>query len=143
MAILEVISDYNVKIGLKKLFDKLNEVIRYLNVFAPVAYKKYVALLTQTGTNAPVATILQNSIGNVVLGYNAAGNYTASSNGLFTLNKTTIVIGSNVNINVFDYAIMQTNTLTDSSFFIVTLDTNTSASDDLLLNTLIEITVYP
>ncbi len=44
-----------------------------------VGYKEYVALLTQTGTNAPVATVLSNTLGAVTYQYNAVGSYQANS----------------------------------------------------------------
>src|SRR3989337_2171151 len=53
-----------------------------------VTYKKYVALLTQTGTNAPVATVLENTIGNIVWARGGTGQYTAALTGAFTINKT-------------------------------------------------------
>jgi hypothetical protein len=40
-----------------------------------VGYKEYVALLTQTGTNAPVATIRTNTLGNVVWTRSGVGSY--------------------------------------------------------------------
>jgi hypothetical protein len=54
-------------------------------------YKVYTALLTQTGTNPPVATILENNLGNITFGYNSAGNYTINSLSLFEVNKTFIL----------------------------------------------------
>ena len=43
-------------------------------------YKVYRALLTQTGTDAPVATVLENTIGaNITYNYNSAGQYVAVS----------------------------------------------------------------
>ena len=50
-------------------------------------YRVYTALLTQSGTNPPVATILENSLGNITFGYTSAGNYTINSLGLFELSK--------------------------------------------------------
>jgi hypothetical protein len=44
-----------------------------------VGYKEYVALLTQTGTNAPVATVLSNTLGTVTYQYNNVGQYQANS----------------------------------------------------------------
>lgn len=46
-------------------------------------YKVYTALLTQSSTSAPVATILENTLGNVVWGYTSAGVYTATLVGAF------------------------------------------------------------
>ena len=52
-------------------------------------YKVYTALLTQSGTDAPVATVLENTLGgDVVWSYNSIGIYHATSIGSFTENKT-------------------------------------------------------
>ena len=56
-------------------------------------YKSYVAVLTQTGTNAPTASVKINEIGNITYSYGTAGEYTINSSGLFTNNKTVIFIG--------------------------------------------------
>ena len=54
-------------------------------------YKVYTALLTQSGTDAPVATILENTLGGtVVWSYDGFGSYIGSLNGAFTENKTFI-----------------------------------------------------
>ena len=55
----------------------------------PRPYKVYTALLTQTGTSAPVATVLENTLGGeVVWTRDGSGYYIATSSGLFTENKT-------------------------------------------------------
>jgi hypothetical protein len=51
-------------------------------------YKEYSALLSQSGTNAPVANVLINTIGNIVWSYNTAGLYTATLNGAFLATTT-------------------------------------------------------
>lgn len=52
-------------------------------------YKVYTALLTQSGTNAPVATVLQNTLGGtVVWTRDDIGQYTATLSGAFTSGKT-------------------------------------------------------
>lgn len=58
------------------------------------AYKVYTALVTQTGTNAPVATVLENTIGNIWFTYDGVGSYRINSNSLFTANKTATFISS-------------------------------------------------
>lgn len=52
--------------------------------------KVYVALLTQSGTNAPVATVLKNTLGSeVVWSYTFAGTYNgATTNSIFSPTKT-------------------------------------------------------
>jgi len=60
-------------------------------------YKVYTALLTQSGTDAPVATVLENTLGgNVTYTRAQAGNYGIVSNNLFgTVDKCIIFLGSN------------------------------------------------
>jgi len=56
--------------------------------------KRYVALLTQTGTDAPVATVLENTLGGeVVWTYNGPGDYTGTLAGAFPANKTGAAYG--------------------------------------------------
>lgn len=52
-------------------------------------YKVYTALLTQTGTNAPVATVLENTLGGTVVWSRlSTGIYFGTLNSAFTLDKT-------------------------------------------------------
>lgn len=53
-----------------------------------VNYKIYRAILTQIGTNAPTATILENTIGNIVWSRTNTGIYEATLNGAFLADKT-------------------------------------------------------
>lgn len=56
--------------------------------------KKYVALLSQSGTSAPTATVLENSLGGtLVWSYDAIGQYHATLTGVFTANKRIIIGG--------------------------------------------------
>lgn len=53
--------------------------------------KVYVALLTQTGTDAPVATVLKNTLGSVpVWSYDVVGGYYLTLSNAFTANKTNV-----------------------------------------------------
>lgn len=57
-------------------------------------YKEYRALITQTGTAAPTATILNNTLGVPTSGafaYTSAGLYTLTAIGKFTANKTAVL----------------------------------------------------
>jgi hypothetical protein len=95
-------------------------------------YKQYVALLTQSGTNAPVATVLANTLGGtVVWSYDASGQYHCTLSGAFVTNKTWItpitIDGSGAGLNLVD-----ANTVSVYS----------PAGDDVLVNTSIEIRVY-
>lgn len=54
-------------------------------------YKVYTALLSQTGTSAPTATVLENTLGGtVVWTYDIVGVYKATLSGAFTASKTAV-----------------------------------------------------
>jgi hypothetical protein len=56
-----------------------------------VSYSSYVAILTQTGTAAPVATVLESSVGTVIISRLSAGSYAlTSAEGTFPADKTYI-----------------------------------------------------
>lgn len=59
-------------------------------------YLVYTALLLQEGTDAPVATVLQNTIGNIVWSYGGVGFYYATLAGAFTANKTYVSVSYNL-----------------------------------------------
>lgn len=109
------------------------------NVITTPTYKSYVALLNQTGTTAPVATVLYNTLGSdVTFTYQQVGDYVFSSTA-FTENKTTVFIGQSYDSNGYaiNYAYM--TAYPDGSIF-TALD-NVGAND-YLYNTPIEIRVY-
>lgn len=62
-------------------------------LIADRGYKVYRALLTQSSTDAPVATVLQNDLGAVVWGYTSTGIYTATLVGAFT-NATSVFVSN-------------------------------------------------
>ena len=65
-----------------QLHDSLNTLSTVRNV------KIYRALLTQSGTDAPVATVLENSLGGtIVLSYSNAGEYDLTLAGAFPAGK--------------------------------------------------------
>ena len=99
-----------------------------------LGYTVYTALLTQTGTAAPVATILQNTTGGTFTWTRqSAGNYTiTASTALFTVNKT-IVFGNHGSF--YDVA-FRWNRASDTT---VTLDLG---ADDRLINASFEIRIY-
>ena len=80
-----------------------------INSIAPLitqynlGYTVYTALITQTGTAAPVATVLQNTTGGtIVWTRNSTGRYVATISGTtYTTDKTTVLVtsgGNNDNI---------------------------------------------
>jgi len=72
-----------------------------------VRYKKYVALMTQTGTSAPTVIVLENSIGDIVWTRTSAGLYEGTLTGAFTLDKTyammSVVLVDGI-VNVFRFS---------------------------------------
>ena len=73
----------------------LKKIFNWQTASEKIPYKVYTALLTQTGTDAPVATVLQNTLGfNIVWRYEAGGGvYTFQNDStgiLFNRNKTFI-----------------------------------------------------
>ena len=104
-----------------------------------VTYKSYVALITQTGTNAPVATVLENTLGGtVVWSRDMAGAYIATLTGAFPANKTVYNNSSQLNSLVsgttYSYYYYRVN---NNSFELDTLN-----GDGNLSNALFEIRVY-
>jgi len=55
-------------------------------------YKSYVALISQSGTAAPTAIVLENTLGEVTFNYISVGNYEVVTSGLFTGDKTFALI---------------------------------------------------
>lgn len=110
-------------------------------------YKVYTALLTQSATSAPVATILQNTLGQIpTYGYTGKGKYSVAVTGsALTLNKTSIEFGSNINpanTGTIVAPTINTTSLTTSGFSINTTDSTGSTINEVLLITKIEIRVY-
>lgn len=61
------------------------------HIGTPRSYEVYTALLTQTGTNAPVATVLENTLGGtVVWSRSGVGIYLGTLSGAFPQNKTAV-----------------------------------------------------
>jgi hypothetical protein len=117
----------------------------YLDIPEPT-YKVYSALLTQTGTNPPVATVLENTLGEVpVFGRTSAGEYYLdAANPIFLSNKTALIFQPGANAvgeqeeikRNNDYRILIKTYLYDSN---ATLRTYT---DGMMGTRFIEIRVY-
>ena len=64
------------------------------------SYLVYTALLSQSGTNAPVATVLENTLGGtVVWTYSSAGSYRATLAGAFPANKVFFIVEQEASYN--------------------------------------------
>lgn len=108
--------------------------------------KSYVALLTQTGTDAPVATVLENTLGGtVVWSYTSSGRYVATLAGAFTENKTVMPGGTTADSDGFLSGFTSTSWIDADSIRVCTQPITDLASraDNLLLGTPIIIEVYP
>ena len=95
-------------------------------------------------TGAPVATVLENTIGNVWFTYDNVGNYGINSNGLFILNKSwtpTIQI-FNDTAGLRDGEACEIRQASSNQYFIATYDQTGAPVDSKLSNTPIEIRVY-
>jgi len=105
-------------------------------------YKVYTALLTQIGTNAPVATILENTLsGTPVWSYNAVGDYQVTLVGQFIINKTTATINNGYDASTGNNGNFATF-ISSADVIIVANSLNNTSSDDMLgagANSIIEI----
>lgn len=92
---------------------------------------------------APVATVLENTIGNIWFTYNNVGNYFCNSDGLFTENKTVNTLDQTGNISSYGDGIYYAYMYNDNgSQRILIFDESTNPIDTILLSKLIEIRVY-
>jgi len=98
-------------------------------------YKVYTALLSQTGTNAPTAIVLENTLGGTpVWTRTSAGSYVGTLAGAFVTDKTVILY--NASSSSFS-SFVKLNTVNN------TIDWQNGADDRMLNNgTMIEIRVY-
>lgn len=107
-----------------------------LMTFAKRPYKVYTALLTQLGTDAPRAIVLENTIGDIDWTYSSVGEYIGTLANAFTSSKT----------YVYAYIIpsslirFQRDNVNEVS--IGTTDNLLVKTNGLLNNTSIEIRVY-
>lgn len=105
--------------------------------------KVYQATLTQSSTSAPVATIIDNTLGGVpVFARTSAGIYTMTLASVWTANKTAILSGSGISAHSF--AVIQIVRTSTSVITITTLDVNlgaATATDGILNETGILITI--
>lgn len=105
----------------------------------PLVYK---ALLTQSGTSAPTAAVLENSLGGtLVWTYDAVGQYTGTLAGVFTADKTFLMINNQAVADNRGINLVRVNA--DTIQINIARITTGVTSDDVLSNTAIEILIYP
>ena len=101
-------------------------------------YKKYVATISQTGTNDPTVTVLENTIGDIVWTRAAIGEYEGTLTSAFPANKTSL------NLSGVYKGSVQGIRRNDNIVSIYTTSTLTITEDDNYLDeTFLEIRVYP
>lgn len=106
-------------------------------------YLKYVALLSQSGTSAPTATVLENTLGGtVVWSRDEVGSYAATLSGAFTENKTWCT----ANAGWEQDSVFQANLSKlagDNDICILYTTDSTGTQIDDFFDIFIEIRVYP
>jgi hypothetical protein len=106
-------------------------------------YKVYTALLTQTGEDAPTATVLENTLGDIVWTRIDEGIYIGTLSNSFIENKTGVIINNTAYAS--DNQITTVDVLTTSTVNIQTSRTTNGVfglEDSCMYNNLIEIRVY-
>ncbi len=109
--------------------------------FGTQGIKRYCALLTQTGTDAPVATVRENSTGQTLTwNYVGAGSYTVTAGAAtFTANKTQVFYGP---AKTGGYMVTGYRTSTTEITLQVTF-IDESGSNNQLQETAVTILIYP
>ena len=103
-------------------------------------YLEYVALLTQSGTDAPVATVLANTLGGMVVWTRLyGGQYVGTLIGAFPISKTVILVSSVTTGNV--HIALATRNSNDDIHLMVYSIGDAVFTDDLLDGNPIEIRV--
>lgn len=107
-------------------------------------YKIYSALLTQSGTDAPIATVLENTLGDIVWSYYAVGQYQAKLIGKLPLDKRIILISptNSADGTTEGYTVFSDEDITNDSFIIKFVSNTGEALNDLAQPRGIEIRVY-
>lgn len=107
-------------------------------------YSKFVALVSQTGTNDPTFIILENDLGEITMSRTSSGMYTIDSNALFTTNKTFVLLGSACNLCGGGGTMAFANVvLTSSSLMNLSTSDDLTLADSVIDNMALEIRVYP
>jgi hypothetical protein len=141
--ILDGTGGYDGKVSPRYLQRVVNRIVRYVDglVGSPVdsrPYKVYTALLTQTGTNAPVAIVLDNTLdGTIIWTRTTDGIYVGTLAGAFVTNKTFV----NANTIYNDGGIPTPVTITHTTDAVTI--SNTGGIDFPWHGAMINVTNYP
>lgn len=105
---------------------------------AVLGYKIYRALITQTSTNAPTVTVLENELsGAIVWSYNNVGVYYGTLNDAFTVNKTSCIC----HVASPTTGDGRASRVDGSNIAVQTVDTTMVLADGILNGALIEVKV--
>lgn len=104
------------------------------------SYTAYTALLTQSGTDAPTATVLENTLGTVSFTYDDVGSYIVSCTSCFTADKSIAIAETSQGSS--DVTFIIGGFVSTTQLYIYSLDSGVN-TDDVLVNRWIEIRVYP
>lgn len=118
----------------------VSSVAAFANSYS-LGYTVYTALLTQAGTAAPVATVLQNTTGGTIAWTRAStGRYVATiTSTTYTTNKTSCIVTSGGN-NDF---MLKPATIANTAIDFYNLDLSDNAvSDTIAATTTVEIRIY-
>lgn len=107
-------------------------------------YLVYAAFLTQSGTDAPVAAVLQNTLGVAVeWTREATGNYTANAAGTpFTAGKTFLITSPDPSKAVAHLLQPDLDGATETVIPVIAFDSLNHVADDLIHKDFVEIRVY-
>jgi len=109
-----------------------------------LGYTVYTALVTQAGTAAPVATVLQNTTGGTITWTRptnpGVGRYVATISGAnFTANKTAVIVTSGGNSDMILRPVVSSTTTVDW----YNIDSSDNAVSDVIsATTTVEIRIY-
>lgn len=108
------------------------------------SYKVYTALLTQSGTDAPVATVLENTLGDIVWSYYDIGQYKATLAGQLNINKRIIFVQptNEADGTTTGYVTFSDEDQSNDSFIIKCVDVTGTPVNEIVVPRGIEIRVY-
>lgn len=108
--------------------------------------KRYIAILNSDGQNAPVATVLENSLGEIVWTRAQEGQYLGTLTGGFPFAKTTALAGRGQGGEVDTVVSLELAANSENYVRLITKDVGEDEaqrfSDGLLIRTTVEIKVY-
>ena len=118
----------------------VQSVAEFANSYS-LGYTVYTALITQAGTAAPVATVLQNTTGGTITWTRSStGRYVATLSGkTYVANKTAVIVTSGGNSDMILRPVVTSTTAIDC----YNIDSSDNAvSDTIAATTTVEIRIY-